>query len=209
MSAQGNEKALAIDGGNQLYWRFNMRRMTAEEARDSILAVSGTLNLTQGGPSVYPPIPKEVLAGQSVPGSGWHKSSPTDAARRSVYVHVKRSLVVPILSQLDSADTDSSCPVRYTSTVATQALNLLNSEFSQEQAVALRDRVEKELPKDMTAQVRRVIRLTCGRQPTDKEVTKDLQFIHELQTKQSLAPSAALKQYCLLMLNANEFLYLE
>ena len=209
MSARGNEKALAIDGGNQWYWRFNMRRLTAEEARDSILSVSGKLNLKAGGPSVFPPIPKAVLAGQSVPGAGWLVSPPEEANRRSVYVHVKRSLVLPILSQLDAADTDSSCPVRYTSTVATQALNLLNSEFSQEQATALAARLNKEAPHDLPAQVFRAIRLTCGREPTESEVARDLKFIAALQAKQKANPATALKQYCLLMLNANEFFYVD
>ena len=71
------------DPGNDLLWRFNMRRLLAEEVRDSMLAVSGRLNLTMNGPSIYPKIPKEVLAGQSVPGQGWRTSSPEEAARRT------------------------------------------------------------------------------------------------------------------------------
>jgi cytochrome c553 len=209
MSSAGNAQALAVDGGNQLFWRFNMRRLTAEEARDSMLEVSGRLNLKAGGPSIFPPISREVLAGQSVPGSGWSVSSPEESNRRSVYIHVKRSLIVPILSQLDAADTDSSCPVRYTSTVPTQALNLLNSEFSQEQAAALAARLEQEIPHDAAAQIRRAIRLTCARQPNDKEVQQDLQFMHALQAKDGMNATLALKQYCLLLLNANEFYYLD
>ena len=84
------------------------------------------------GPSVYPEIPKEVLAGQSRPGLGWGHSSPEEQSRRSIYVHMKRSLLVPILSVHDQADTDSSCPVRYTTTVPTQALGMLNGEFTNE-----------------------------------------------------------------------------
>ena len=85
-------RELAADPANRWFWRFPMRRLTAEEVRDSILAVSGELNLKAGGPSIYPPIPREVLAGQSMPGQGWATSPPDEAARRSVYVHVKRSL---------------------------------------------------------------------------------------------------------------------
>src|SRR4029079_17331784 len=113
MSSRADAKALKVDPANDLFWRFNMRRLTAEEVRDGVLAVSGQLNLKMGGPSIYPEIPREVLAGQSVPGQGWGKSPPEEAARRSVYVHIKRSLLVPILSQHDQADTESSCPVRY------------------------------------------------------------------------------------------------
>ena len=79
MSSEAQPDGLAKDPGNDLFWRFDMRRLTAEEIRDSILAVSGNLNLKMYGPGVYPEIPAEVLAGQSVPGSGWGKSSPAGA----------------------------------------------------------------------------------------------------------------------------------
>ena len=130
-----------------------MRRLSGEEVRDSILAVSGSLNLKQFGPSTYPKIPKEVLAGQSVPGQGWPTSPPEEANRRSVYAHVKRSLRVPILVGFDQPDPDSSCPVRYVTTVPTQSLGLLNGEFANEQAVAFAKRLQKEAPNDLAAQV--------------------------------------------------------
>src|SRR5439155_4892855 len=164
--------------GNALLWRFNMRRLTAEEVRDAMLAVSGRLNAKMGGPSIYPPIPREVLAGQSRPGEGWPVSPPNEAARRSIYVHVKRSLLVPILSQHDQADTDSSCPVRYTTTVPTQALGMLNGEFGNEMATAFADRLKKEAT-DLPGQVRRAIRLTTGRVPCGDEVRCDMAFVIE------------------------------
>jgi hypothetical protein len=209
MSAMADGKALKIDPANTLFWRFNMRRLTAEEVRDSILAASGRLNLKTGGPSVYPKIPREVLQGQSMPGNGWGHSSPDEAARRSVYVHVKRSLLVPILSQHDQADTDSSCPVRYTTTVPTQALGMLNGEFTNEQAAAFAERLQKEAPNDLAAQVRWAVRLTTGRRPAEDEVRKDLAFIEDLCGKHGLTEEAALRQYCLLALNANEFVYVD
>src|SRR5207253_6618064 len=135
------------------------------------------------GPSVYPPIPKEVLAGQSRPGDGWPTSNAEQSTRRSVYVHVKRSLLVPILAQHDQADTDSSCPVRYTTTVATQALGMLNGQFSNEQAAALAERLRKEAPGDLEAQVRRAVRLTTGRTPGAEEVKKDVAFVKTLREK--------------------------
>ena len=86
-----------------------MRRLTAEEVRDSILAASGKLNLKAGGPSVYPQLPTEVLAGISFTNKKehWPDSPPEEANRRSVYVFVKRSLQVPVLDAHDQADTDS------------------------------------------------------------------------------------------------------
>ena len=186
MASTADAKGLSVDPANNLFWRFNMRRLTAEEVRDSFLAASGKLNPKMFGPSIYPKIPPEVLAGQSVPGRGWKNSPPEEAARRSVYVHLKRSLLVPILTQFDQADTDSSCPVRYTTTVPTQALGMLNGEFSNEQAAALAERLQKEVPGDLKAQVRLAIRLTTSREPKDEEVQKDIDFI-QVRAAQSIS----------------------
>jgi len=209
MSCQANEVALAKDPANQWFWRYPMRRLTAEELRDSMLAVSGKLNAKPGGPSVYPPIPKAVLAGQSRPGEGWPTTQGDEANRRSVYIHVKRSLLVPILSQHDMADTDSSCAVRYTTVVPTQSLGMLNGEFANEQAAALAERLRSEAPNDAPAQVRNAIRLTTGRLPGEDEVRKDVAFIQELREKSKLGEQEALRLYCLLALNANESVYLD
>ena len=133
----GNADALAQDPENDLLWRFDMRRLGAEEIRDSMLAIGGTLNLAMYGPGVYPEISPEVLAGQSVPGSGWGHSSPEEQARRSIYIHVKRSLTAPVLSEFDFCETDGSCAARFTTTQPAQALSLLNGRFAHRQAAAL------------------------------------------------------------------------
>ncbi len=209
MTAAANGKGMQVDPANNLWWRFNMRRLSAEEVRDSILAVTGKLNLKAGGPPVYPFIPREVLAGQSVPGQGWGRSTPDEASRRSVYVHVKRSLLVPILATHDQADTDSSCAVRFTTTVPTQSLGMLNGEFTNEQAGYLVERIQREVPNDLNGQVRRVLRLVAGRVPTAEEIKKDVAFIKGLQTNAKLTADEALKRYCLLAINLNEFVYLD
>ena len=209
MSSQANEAGLKADPANYLLWRFNMRRLTAEEIRDSILTVSGNLNLKMGGPSIYPPISKEVLAGQSVPGSGWNTSSPEESARRSVYVHVKRSLLLPILSTHDSADTDVSCPVRYITIVPTQALGMLNGKFIHDQSAALAARLKKEAPDGLESRIRLAIRLTTGRPPGEEEVIKDAAFISKLEKTAGMTPAAAFQNYCLMILNTNEFVYLD
>ncbi len=208
LSAEADADNLKADPANSLLWRFNMRRLTGEEVRDSILAVSGSLNLKQFGPSTYPKIPKEVLAGQSVPGQGWPTSPSEEANRRSVYAHVKRSLRVPILVGFDQPDPDSSCPVRYVTTVPTQSLGLLNGEFANEQAAAFAKRLQKESP-DLTAQVTRAIRLTSGRVPGADEVKKDVAFITTMKEKHKLDDLTALTRYCLLCLNTNEFVYVD
>jgi hypothetical protein len=150
-----------------------------------------------------------VLAGQSRPGEGWGKSSPEDAARRSVYAYIKRSLLVPILSQHDQADTDNSCPIRYTTTVPTQSLGMLNGAFANEQARLFAQRLQKEAPNDAPAQVRCAIRLTTGRQPDPQEVEKDLAYMKSLRDDHQVSEADALRLYCLLQLNANEFVYLD
>jgi len=209
MSSRATASGLARDPGNRWFWRFPMRRLSAEEVRDSVLAVSGTLNLKAGGPSICPPIPREVLAGQSVPGSGWATSPPDEAARRSVYVHVKRSLPLPILATHDAPDTDASCPVRYTTTIPAQALGLLNGEFANEQAARFAERLRKESPGDLAAQVCRAIRLTTGARPTGEEVARDIAWINELRRESRVGDQSALVQYCLMTLSANAFLYLD
>jgi len=209
MSSQASEKELAADPENDSFWRFDMRRLAAEELRDSILAVNGTLNRDKMfGPSIYPVIPQEVLAGQSRPGSGWGKSSPEDAARRSIYIHAKRSLIVPIIASFDGADTDFTCPVRFTTTQPTQALGLLNSEFINQQAdIFANDLREKETkPSD---QIRLALRRVWQREPTDGEVKRGLDLLAKLKKEHSQTDEAALKYFCLVALNLNEFIYLE
>jgi hypothetical protein len=209
MSSRGRAPELSRDPANRWFWRFPMRRLTAEEVRDSILAVAGSLNKKAGGPPVYPPIPPEVLAGQSVPGKGWPVSSPRESTRRSVYVHVKRSLLVPILATHDAADTDLSCPVRYTTTVPTQALGLLNGSFANEQAACFAERLRHEAPGGEESQVRLALRLTIGRVPDDAEVRKDVGFLKSIRSGGGLDHAEVLRQYCLLILNTNGFLYLD
>ncbi len=148
MSSRGNPQGLKADPVNDLFWRFDMRRLSGEEIRDSILAVSGNLNLKMFGPSVYPEIPREVLAGQSVPGRGWPVSPPPEQNRRSVYVHVKRSLLLPILESFDLAETDRTTPVRFSTTQPTQALGMLNGDFLNKQARVFAARLRKEAGTD-------------------------------------------------------------
>lgn len=201
--------AATADPDNRLWGRMTARRLTAEEVRDSFLAASGRLDLRIGGPSVYPPIPKEVLAGQSRPGEGWKTSHGPDADRRSLYVHVKRSLQLPILATYDQADTDASCAVRYVTTVPTQALGLINGEFSREQAAALAERLQRDVGDKPEDRIRRAWQLTTQREPTVDDVARDLKLIQEFQSTDGLKPEAAWNLYCLMCLNANEFLYVD
>ena len=116
---------------------------------------------------------------------------------------------MPVLVGFDQPDPDSSCPVRYVTTVPTQSLGLLNGEFANEQADTFAARLQKELPGDVRAQVARAVRLTTGRAPTADEVKADLAFVEKLKAEHKLNDRQALARYCLLCLNANEFVYLD
>ena len=209
MSAQADAKALAKDPENNLMWRFDMRRLDAEEIRDAILAVNGSLNLKAGGPSIYPTIPKEVLAGQSRPGSGWGKSSPEEMARRSVYIHIKRSLTVPLLASFDAADTDFTCPTRFATTQPTQALSMVNSDFMAEQARLFVRYLKKEAGANPAAQVKLGLWRVLQREPSEKEVARGVKLLESLRQKHYASETEALQYYCIVLLNLNEFMYLD
>ncbi len=210
MSSASRPEALAQDPLNDLFWRFDMRRLRAEEIRDSILAVNGTLNLDKMyGPSIYPTIPAEVLAGQSRPGAGWEKSSPEDERRRSIYIHIKRSLQVPILASFDVADTDFTCPERFVSTQPTQALGMLNSTFINEQAALLAEAAARAVPQDLPGQVACVLRRVTQRPPTAAEIERGLSLIADLEREHGLDAASARRYFCVVALNLNEFLYLD
>ncbi len=208
MSSRGNPQALAADPTNDLLWRFEMRRLTGEEIRDSILAMSGSLNLKMFGPSVYPEIAAEVLAGQSRPGVGWGHSPPEEQSRRSIYVHVKRSLLLPILEGFDLPETDRSSPVRFSTTQPTQALGMLNSAFVNEQAGLFASRLRHEAGDDTAARVRLALNLATARPPTKREIESGVKLIDRLQ-HDGASGDAALRDFCLMVLNLNEFIYLD
>lgn len=209
ISSRPDPAALVKDPENDLYWRFDPRRLSAEEIRDSILAVSGNLQAhCMEGPSVYPPIPAEVLAGQSRPGAGWETSPVPERNRRSVYIHVKRSLAVPLLQAFDAADTDASCPVRFTTTQPTQALGMLNSDFLNEQAeLFARDILVHGAAEP--AQVRLALARSSQREPSAAEVERGVQFLRRARHAHGLSAEEALRSFCLLALNLNEFVHVD
>lgn len=209
MSAQSNPEFIKRDANNNLFWRFNMRRLTAEEIRDTVLWMTGKLNFKMGGPSIFPELPKEVLATASRPGHVWGKSPPDEANRRSVYVKVKRSLLVPILNQYDQADTDSTCPVRFSTTVPTQSLTMLNGKFINDQALAFANRMRWEGGVTVEDRVRFGLQLVLCREPESSEVQQALTFMQELQQHEGVSPEVALDRFALLALNLNEFIFLD
>ena len=208
MSSQSSQKELAADPANKLYWRFKMRRLSSEELRDSVHVANGSLNLKMGGPSIYPIIPQEVLAGQSRPGAGWGNSSEQERARRAVYIFIKRSLVEPLMADFDFADVDSTCPVRFVTTQPTQALSLLNSEFMNRQAAVFAEFLKKEAGADSAKQVNLGLTRVAQRRPSQAEIERGVGLIESLK-QDGVPDDIALKYYCLALFNLNEFLYLD
>ncbi len=210
MSSEASEQALAADPINDHLWRFEMRRLSAEEIRDSILAANGSLNRgAMFGPSIFVTIPDEVLAGQSMPGAGWGKSSPAETARRTIYIHAKRSLAVPLIASFDGPETDASCPSRFVTTQPTQALGMLNSRFVNEQAEQFAQYLRTQGGDKPETQVAIALRRLFQREPTPGEISRGLQLLAALQSKHGLSPEAALKQFCVTAYNLNEFVYLD
>jgi mono/diheme cytochrome c family protein len=209
MSSRFDSTAYEVDPDNELFWRFNMRRLTAEEIRDSILAVNRELNLEKMfGPSIFIEMPGEVLAGQSRPGKGWGNSTVSDRRRRSIYIHIKRSLPVPILVTNDSADTDNPCPVRFITTQPTQALGMINSRFTNDQARIFAEQVLRH-HRDVDQQVTEILWRVLQRKPTTPEIERGIKFIQTNLSEPGVSHEQALEMFCLLALNLNEFVYLD
>lgn len=208
MSSASQPAGMAADPGNDHFWRFDSRRLSAEEVRDSMLAAAGVLNRKVAGPSVYPQLSAEVMQGQSRPGDGWGDSPLEDQYRRSVYIYVKRSLLHPLLSVFDFPDPDLTCEARFATLQPGQALALLNSEFAHRQAANLAARIEAESV-DNDEVVRRAVRAAVAREATDEELSEGAALIQSLQHDDGLSRSRAVQLYCLTVLNWNEFLFVD
>jgi hypothetical protein len=185
------------DPDNKLLWHFSRRRLEAEEIRDATLSVSGQLNLTAGGPSVIIPIESDLIRALYKP-SQWAVTKDQSAhSRRSVYLFAKRNLHLPFLEVFDAPDELVSCPRRESSTHAPQALELLNGDFTNQQAEALAARLAAEAGQNRARQVDLAYRLAAGRLPTVKERQLALDFLK----------SQPLREFALAVFNLNAFLY--
>ncbi len=208
MSSQSHATGVATDPGNDLFWRFDPRRLSAEEVRDSILAVNGSLNPQVYGPSFYEKLSAEVLAGQSRPGQGWGTSSETERNRRSVYIHVKRTLLTPLLTAFDFPDPDLTCEARFATLQPGQALSLLNSDFIHEQAAKFAASIDAAAVNNDEV-VRRAITATFARPASEGEIADGVNLIASLETAPGMTRQRAVGLYCLTVMNWNEFLFLD
>jgi hypothetical protein len=199
MSKRSNPAYAAKDPENQRLWRFPMKRLEVEAIRDAVLSVTGRLNPAMYGPSMYPEVPKEALAGNSDPDKIWKPFHEVEASRRTVYAFIKRSFVVPLLETLDLCDTTRPADKRQVTTVAPQALMLFNGEFVNRQAKHFADRLRREAGDDRGQQIDRAYLLTVGRLPSVAERRALCEFLER----------ESLEQMCRVVLNLSEFVYVD
>ena len=211
-----NEANADADPENNLLWRYRPQRIEAEILRDSIMTVSGGIDLTVGGPAVFPHIPSDILfqsdgkgfwcgsppAGQRItaPSTGFWCEEPDrpEVWRRSVYVFRRRSLGFPFFDTFDLPDQNQTAAARNVSTVSTQALTLMNNPFVLNQAELFAERLERAAPGDLDAQIDLAYLIALTREPTDAE----------REVARGLATEQSLVDFTHVMMNLNEFLYL-
>jgi hypothetical protein len=193
---------------NDRLWRFDPRRLSAEEYRDALLASAGVLQRELFGPSIYPALSADVLQTASRPDQAWGRSSREQARRRSLYVFAKRSLQHPLLSALDQPSPDLPCPERFPTNVPTQALQTLNGAFPAEMAAELAARISRE-HQDRLGRLRAALAASLGREASEAELERQERFLERLETEQGLQPLEALSVFCLGLFNRNEFLWID
>jgi hypothetical protein len=204
MSSEFDQRNASIDAQNRYLWRMNRQRLDAETLRDAVLAVAGTLNLKEGGPAVVPRLTDEEKQGMWAP-SQWPESlDPAEQNRRSVYLYVKRSFPFPMFTTFDMPDTSLSCGRRDVTTVAPQALALLNSSFMLNEASAFAGRLQKQAAKGASAWVDAAWRLAFSRPPTPAEAAQANRMLLA-----GHADPQSLRKLCLTLLNTNEFVYVD
>jgi hypothetical protein len=208
-SARFDPEAAKVDPDDRLAWRYARHRLEGEAIRDSILEVSGRLNLKMGGPGVFPPLP----AGVETRG-GWNKEEDaSEADRRSVYVFVRRNTRYPMFEVFDMPDTHESCPRRNATVTAPQALELLNNELVLDWSRSLASRVGNDRGLTPEAQVDRAWRFVYSRAASVEERSNAVAFLQRQATLLAarMAPEeaqkAALTDLCHMLVNSNEFLY--
>lgn len=209
LSSAHNDENAAIDQANDYLWRFDRRRLDAEAIRDSILAVSGTLEPGSSGRHPFPPVEKLKFS------QGNPFSQIYDHNHRTAYLMTPRLNKHPFLALFDGADSNKSTEQRGESTVALQALYMMNSPFVREKSAALAQRIlaGAESPKD---RIHRIYQLLLARQPAEEEFAEATTYLEDyaadLNTEE-FSPDEANKHvwtsFARVMLTSSEFLYVD
>jgi hypothetical protein len=201
--------AARVDPDNKLLWRMNRRRLDAESIRDAMLAVSGQLNTKMYGPPVIAPLTTEELSALEDSAQWPSTLDESEARRRSIYLYNKRTFRMPMLEIFDSPDNSLSCARREATTVAPQALALLNNDFVWRQAQAFAARLWKEKgTADIDSLIERAWRDAVGREPSAADLEDSRRLLNRLEADSVQAPRE-LSRLCMTLFNLNEFLYVD
>ena len=185
-----------LDGGNQWLWRMNRWRLDAESVRDSALSVSGELDLTMGGPSDQ----EFFFKDDHSPIYDYSRGEAVRASRhrRGVYRFLVRSVPDPFMESLDCPDASLLTPKRNTTLTALQALAMLNDPLMLKQVESFARRL-RELRTDLTGQIQQAYWLAVARAPTQKELALLVAYTQK----------HGLENFCRLLLNSNEFMFVD
>lgn len=206
MSTAENPGAMRVDPDNLWQWRANVQRLDAESIRDSLLAVSGKLDYAMGGSLLHVGNREFLFDHTSKDGTKY------DSLRRSIYLPVIRNHLFDAFSLFDYSDASVPTGDRVSSTIAPQALFLMNSELVEQAARGLAGKLDK-FSADPIARVSHLYQLAYGREPIAAEIGRSLQFVEAVAAQQPADSSTAATQVgwealCHVVLASSEFIYL-
>lgn len=209
MSTKFDEHPAEVDPENRLHWRFHRRRQSAEEIRDSLLALGGVLDLTMGG---------QLMKSKNrayVTGTG-SKVSTYNFNRRSVYLPVLRSALYPVFQTFDFADPSVINGKRVNTTVAPQALFMMNSDLVSQNVQRIAKTLLRNRKLDNRGKIDRLYEMLYARKPADSETDRLLRFLRRIKNspaqKNPSSKSNSLKAWkslCHVLISSNEFIYVE
>jgi hypothetical protein len=203
-SSAWREDGFNGDPENRLLWRYSLRRLDSEALRDAMLASSGELDRTMGG--------RYVPAERNADGEVVVQGSASGGLRRAIYLQQRRTQLVSFLNVFDTPSIVFNCVQRSVSTIPTQSLSLLNSQFAVDRAAAFAKRVASEAGDESGVRVERAFAIAVGRAPTAAERETSLAFI-DGQVRQyaqgEAAGDRAWADFCQMLLASNSFLYVE
>ncbi|MBX7073535.1 MAG: PSD1 and planctomycete cytochrome C domain-containing protein [Pirellulales bacterium] len=203
MSSAARPELASIDPQNKLLHRMPIRRLEAESVRDALLAVSGRLDSTIGGPSV-PPHLTEFMQGRGRP----EQSGPLDGGnRRSIYLNLRRNFLPPFLLAFDYPTPFTTIGRRSVSNVPAQALSLLNNPFVAEQAEYFAQRILAMPMSQASERIAAMYELAFARAPSEEELSAAEQFLQARQAQHS--EQAALAELAHVLFNVKEFVFIQ
>jgi mono/diheme cytochrome c family protein len=201
VSSRTYQEATVVGG-----WPRKLKRLSAEQLRDSMLTVSGLMQARQATSPIWPPVPEDVLKANPATlddnetrTKGWYPSASSEQTVRSVYLVQKRTIRVPFMETFDLPDNSVSCGCRTVSIVAPQALSLLNGDWGIDAAEALARKIQGEEPNSASQQIIMAYQAIFQREPSDIEQQSCVQFLE----KRTLA------ELTRALLNTNEFAFVE